>query len=369
MICQFNMNNIRILTDMGYDVEVACNFREGNTCTDLEIRNLKQYLTTHKIRYYQIDFLRNPAHIAGFLKAFRQLYDLCQNTRYQFIHCHSPIGSVAARIVGHKLNIPLAYTAHGFHFYDGAPLHNWLIYYPLEYFLSNWTKVLITITDEDFKRVNHKFRAQYIVRTHGIGINVRDYILDGTQRQLTRARIRTELGLLESDKMLLSVGELINRKNHKAIITALQQMNCPHLKYYICGIGDKLDFYKSFVKKCGMEQQVFFLGFRNDIRDLCASCDLFVFPSRQEGMPVALMEAMASGAPVLCSDVRGNRELIRDPDRRFPTTDLNCIINKLVKWENGEFDCFSSKDRRNLQPYDIRSVEKEIRDAYQKMEQ
>lgn len=118
-----------------------------------------------------------------------------------------------------------------------------------------------------------------------------------------------------------------------------------------------------------MEQQVFFLGFRNDIRDLCASCDLFVFPSRQEGMPVALMEAMASGAPVLCSDVRGNRELIRDPDRRFPTTDLNCIINKLVKWENGEFDCFSSKDRRNLQPYDIRSVEKEIRDAYQKMEQ
>lgn len=369
MIYQFNMDNIRILSDMGYDIEIACNFLDGNTCTKSEILSLKQYLDSHDFKYYQIDFVRNPVHIRGFLKAYNQLYHLCQNKKYHFIHCHSPIGGVISRIVGHRMNIPVAYTAHGFHFFDGAPLHNWMLYYPLELFLSKWTKVLITINEEDYLRVKNRFHAQYILYIRGIGININAYAMDEHKRQLTRNRIRAKLGLVESEKMLLSVGELTDRKNHEIVLNALKQINCPELKYYICGIGDKLNSYKQFVKEHGIEKQVIFLGFRNDLRDLYASCDLFVFPSRQEGMPVALMEAIASGAPVICSNIRGNNELIRDADRRFPATDINCLVNKLVKWQNGELDCFSAQDRINLQPYDISNIENDIRNAYQKMEQ
>ena len=150
MIDQFNMPNIVLLQKLGYQVDVACNFIEGNTCSDERVAELKQKLQDMHVRCCQIDFARNIKHMGQNMRALRQVEGLMKQNGYVFCHCHSPIGGVVARIAGHRTKTKVIYTAHGFHFYQGAPVMNWLVYYPVEKMLSRWTDVLITINHEDY---------------------------------------------------------------------------------------------------------------------------------------------------------------------------------------------------------------------------
>ena len=159
MIDQFNMPNIALLQKLGYEVDVACNFIEGNTCSDARVAELKQKLQDMHVHCYQIDFARNIKHMGQNMRALRQVEGLMKQNGYVFCHCHSPIGGVVARIAGHRTKTKVIYTAHGFHFYQGAPVMNWLVYYPVEKVLSRWTDVLITINHEDYARAKKKFNA------------------------------------------------------------------------------------------------------------------------------------------------------------------------------------------------------------------
>ena len=164
MIDQFNMPNIQLLQELGYEVHVACNFEKGSTCTQERIQNLKQRLEHMGVEYFQIDFSRNVLRVNEIWKAYRQVERLLEKEKYSFIHCHSPIGGAVGRIAAHKTHTKVIYTAHGFHFYKGAPLHNWLIYYPIEKWLSRYTDVLITINKEDYQRAKKKFHAKKTVK-------------------------------------------------------------------------------------------------------------------------------------------------------------------------------------------------------------
>ena len=183
---------------------------------------------------------------------------------------------------------------------------NWLLYYPVEWGLSYWTDVLITINKEDFERAHKTFHAKRIVHIPGVGVDVegiRSLIVNKEEK-------RNELRLQENDVMLLSVGELIPRKNHELVIRALKQINDARYKYFICGQGELKDYLLNLAKELGVENQVKLLGFRNDVWELCKVADIYIFPSHQEGLSVALMEAIASGIPILCSEIRGNIDLV-----------------------------------------------------------
>ena len=142
MIDQFNMSNIDILLSLGYEVHVACNFEQGNTCTKDKINQLKNKLEELNVKYYQIDFTRSVYNIFQDIKAYKQVKKIMVENKYKFIHCHSPIGGVIGRLVCKNTKTKCIYTAHGFHFYKGAPLLNWLIYYPIEKWLSRIIKYL-----------------------------------------------------------------------------------------------------------------------------------------------------------------------------------------------------------------------------------
>ena len=94
--------------------------------------------------------------------------------KYQFIHCHSPIGGVLGRLAAHKYHIPVIYTAHGFHFFQGAPKKNWLLFYPVEWLLSFWTDTLVTINREDYDRAKKHMHAKRILYVPGVGVNLGD---------------------------------------------------------------------------------------------------------------------------------------------------------------------------------------------------
>lgn len=151
MIDQFNVPNIRLIQNMGYEVHVACNFLEGNTCDRKQIRKLLRIMKKMAVVCHQWDCPRSIRPVWGCIRAYRQLCTLMEKHAFVWMHCHSPIGGALARIAAHRQNIRVIYTAHGFYFYRGAPLRNWIFYYPAEKMLARWTDVLIVVNKEDYQ--------------------------------------------------------------------------------------------------------------------------------------------------------------------------------------------------------------------------
>ena len=263
--------------------------------------------------YYDIPFERNPFK-AGNLTAYKKLKQIIDTGHYDIIHCHTPVGAALARLAARearKKGTRVIYTAHGFHFYKGAPLINWLIFYSVERWLAHDTDVLITINQEDYQRAQH-FKAGKVVYVPGVGVDLKKFHVDVTDK----ADKRKELGLAADDFVLLSVGELIPRKNHQVVLRALgrlqEQGKLGNIQYLICGQGAKIDELKALAKSLDIADHVHFLGYRRDIPDICSASDVFMFMSLQEGLPVALMEAMACGLPAVCTSIRGNTDLIEN---------------------------------------------------------
>ena len=293
-VSHFEKNDIKILQELGYEVVVASNF-EG----------YKGELEELNVEKLDIPFTRSPISLKN-IKAFFKLNKYLKENKVSLIHCHTPVGGVAGRIIGKLNKIPrIIYTAHGFHFFDGAPKINWIVYYPIEKTLSKFTDTLITINKEDYERAK-TFYTKKVEYIPGVGIDVEKI----QNIKVNREQKRKELGLSMDDIVLLSVGELSSRKNHIIPIRALAKIKNKKIKYLIAGVGSLEEYLKEEIKKLGLEDRVKLLGYRNDIYELCKIADLFIFPSKQEGLPVALMEALACGLPILCSDIRGNRDLI-----------------------------------------------------------
>lgn len=311
MIGLFNMENLELLQTLGAEVHVACNFEDRSIWTEEKVENFKEIIKERNIKFFQVDYARSPYDIRKIIKAFHQLYKIAEEEQYDLIHCHAPVSSVISRMVGHALKIKVMYTAHGFHFYKGAPKKNWLLYYPIEKVMSLWTDVLVTICKEDYKRASEKFSCKKIIYIPGIGIDVKK-IEDIYFGEIDRASKRNEFGIEESDFVVLSVGELNRNKNHEVIIKAIKRMQSQNIKYLICGHGELKEYLERLIHENKLDNQVKLLGYRNDILALLKIADVYAHPSLREGISVAIMEAMASGKPVVCGNIRGNRDLIDD---------------------------------------------------------
>ena len=297
---QFEMNNVRLLQEKGYEVHYASNF-DMPSYGDNNDR-----LKGTGIRCHQIAFAREPWNRKN-MSAVRELTALIRREGFHLLHCHTPMGAACARLAAARAGLQnVIYTAHGFHFFDGAPKKNWLIYYPVEKFLSRYTDSLLLINREDYVRARRKFSARHTDLLPGVGIDI-EAVRRGSAES---AGLREELGILRTQRVLLTAGEMIPRKNQALLLEVLRRLNDPSLTLVILGHGKLRDELQARAKALGVEQQVLFPGYRTDVFRFYGMADLFLFPSLQEGLPVAVMEAMAAGLPVLASAVRGNRDLI-----------------------------------------------------------
>ncbi len=291
------------------------------------------------------------------------------------VHCHSPAGGVLARLAAHKRGIRAIYTAHGFHFYQKAPLKNWLLYYPAEKLLARWTDVLVTVNREDYCFARRYLGAGRVCYLPGVGV---DTELFGQQASDAEKReFRLTYGLPQDAAVLLSVGELSGRKNHRLALEAVRRLSAAgelfgqKVCYLICGQGPKQKELVCQAKALEIADDVRLAGYQEDVRTFYQNADIFVFPSIQEGLPVALMEAMASGLPCVVSDIRGNRELIRRKFR-FPLDTgapqemagrLALLIrDPRLRREEGR------RNQKKVQRYDREAVQKKMFAIYQSME-
>ena len=369
MIDQFNMPNILLMKEMGYEVDVATNFIEGSTCSDEKIAALKETLKGMNVRCFQIDFSRNVLNIGENIKAYKQTKKIIKENNYTLIHSHSPIGGFLSRIAARKARkraTKVIYTAHGFHFYKGAPLMNWLIFYPIEKTCSRWTDVLVTITHEDYQLAQKKMYAKKVIYVPGVGIDTAVFAPSEEDAAINVSK-REELGLAMTDIVMLSVGELNKNKNHEIVIRAMAQLGRKDLHYVIAGRGVLNQHLEQLAQELGVSSQLHLLGFRTDVKELFKMADFFAHPSFREGLSVAVMEAMANGLPIICSEIRGNTDLIEDNKGGYlfkpaeQETAYNALKNIV---ENSSRKVMGMHNLKKAEELDVKAVLEVMRGIY-----
>lgn len=350
--------HIEMLVQEGNHVDIACNYKE------LALDNVYNELSCN---LYQIDFSRSPLSKDN-IKAYKQLKRLIECGNYDIVHCHTPNASVITRLVCRKSRnrdgLKVFYTAHGFHFYKGAPKLNWMIYYPVEKFCSHLTDKLITINKEDYALAKSKFKTKEICYIPGVGINLSRF----DNVQVDRNTKRREIGVPKDAFLLFSVGELNENKNHQIVIKALEKLNNPNIHYAIAGIGEGHDDLLKLAHNIGVYEQVHLLGYRKDIPELNCISDVFCFPSIREGLGLAAIEAMACGVPVVAADNRGTRTFILDGENGFlcrndSVDEFVMALTKLITDYELRIK-FSTEGMKTVRDYSESNVLREITKIY-----
>ena len=361
MIDQFNIPNIKLLQELGYHVDVVADYTNPGNISKERSEDLKRRLNEIGAKPIDIPVPRsiNPFAVS---KAYKLVKKLITTEHYDLIHCHSPIGGAITRIAAkkeRKNGTKVIYTAHGFHFYSGAPLKNWFIFYPIEKVLSKYTDVLITINKEDYKRATDKFKAKKTVYVPGIGVDTEKFAAT-----YNGDAVRKEYGIKDSDIMLLSVGELNDNKNHEVVIRALAKLQTKPY-YVIVGKGTKESYLNELIKKLGLEKQVILAGFHENVPDYYDAADAYIFPSFREGLSVALMEAMASALPVACSKIRGNTDLIDEKGGFFfEPENVDSVAESLEKILKADKKAMGNYNLEKIKNFDLSVVNNAMDEAY-----
>lgn len=302
-ILTFHLPYLKYFYDQGYEVHVAC---AGNS--DIPYCHVK----------HSIPFERSPFRLSN-IKSLFMLKAIMDKNQYALIHCHTPVGGVIGRLAAvgaRKKDTRVLYTAHGFQFYKGGPVKDWIIYYTVEKIMARFTDVLITINQEDYDvAIQKKFKAKEIKKIDGIGLEIEKFQVRDSSKSIED--IKKSIGLDKEDFILLCVGELNKNKNQMFLLEVIKNLRSDKdlsspIKLVLAGSGIWVDLLKIKVKELGIAEYVIFLGYRNDIPELLSMTDIAVSASLREGLPFNLLEAMAAGKPVVATDVRGHRDLVKN---------------------------------------------------------
>jgi len=301
MMYLFLMPHIKNLAH-SYDIDVAC-----STAKEFKSKNYEKIIREKlpkNSNYFNISSDRSPYSFNN-IKGFKELRLIIKNGDYDMVWTNEPVMGVISRLASYKFQkngLKVMYLSHGYHFFKGAPIKSW-IYYPVEKLCSYMTDIFVVINWEDFNFTKKHFSNE-VFHIDGIGLNVakfRDALVDYKSK-------RQSIGISEDEIIILSVGELMTRKNHEVIIKAIAKVNNSKIKYVICGVGNRFKFLEKLVIKLDITEKVQFIGLRDDIPELLKVSNIFAHPSRREGLGIAPLEAMASGLPIITSKSQGIKD-------------------------------------------------------------
>ncbi|TLS35785.1 glycosyltransferase family 4 protein [Pseudalkalibacillus caeni] len=315
-----------------------------------------------------------PVHRSPFKKqnltAYKQLASIINKNEYKVIHCHTPMGGVLTRLAAiksRKTGTKVLYTAHGFHFCKGAPLQNWMLYYPIEKVLASITDCLITINEEDYNIASQNFSTKKIELVHGVGVNVESFFQAPCGEKIS---LRNEMDFSNEDFILFYAAEFNKNKNQSLLIKALAEVKgrIPHVKLVLAGDGPLINACKTLARQYGVFEMVRFLGFKEDIKPFLKISDLAVASSLREGLPVNIIEAMSCGLPVIATKNRGHFELVLDKVNGYivPPQDYKLFGVKIQELYQSEKlrEQMGYESKKRVQKYSLNAVGKELSRIY-----
>ncbi|WBW98947.1 glycosyltransferase family 4 protein [Oceanirhabdus sp. W0125-5] len=353
----FLIPHIKMLIDKGNIVDVACNIDKP----------INEELINKGVKVYEIPYQRNPFRIKN-LKALELLKEIQQNEQYDIIHVHTPVAAFYTRILKLKFpNVKMVYTAHGFHFCKGAPIINWLLYYPAEIIAARWTDALITINEEDYNNgVKLGIKGGQVHKINGVGV-------EGIRIEHSNTYVRKELGIKKDDLVLTVVAELNKNKNHIQVIKAMRVLKEENkdIKVLFVGEGKLRRYLERKINKYGLESNIMLLGFRNDVISIIKESDVVGLFSKREGLPRSIMEAMMCGKPIIATDNRGCRELVEDNVNGYivDISDIKETVNKirLLYKDKEKITKMGNQSKIKFERYRIKKILKNLEIIYSKV--
>lgn len=354
-VSNFVYPNSIVLHEMGFEIFMI---RSRKYASEIKCENAP-------IKFIEAPVYRSIFDFRNIINAYKKINNAIEELGIEYIHCNTPIGGFLGRVCGKRCKVKkVIYTAHGFHFYKGAPFLNWLVFYPIERFLARWTDVLLVMNEEDFL-ISKKFKLRksgMIHKVSGVGIDLKKI-----QDASVLNDIKDELKIENESVLCISMGDLIKRKNYQIAIKAFKKLP-DNVHYLICGKGPEFKNLQELAKSLGIQNRIHFLGFRTDIVSLLKQSDIFILSSLQEGLPRSLMEAMACGLPCVVSNIRGNVDLIEDNYNGYlcnpkKADDYANAISMLVK-DTNQRDAMGIENSKRIFRYDVSSVVKELSEIY-----
>ena len=357
----FHIPYLKWFKENGYEVHVASNGEETIEYCD---------------KHFNLNFARFPIKLQN-IKVYQELKSIIEENKYEIVHSHTPVGGVLARLAvkcaKRKYKIRNIYTAHGFHFYKGASMLNWLIFYPIEKILSKYTDDLITINKEDYEIAKKKFKAKNIYYVPGVGVN-----LDKFNKKLSneqKEELCNQIGISQENYIILYVAELSKRKNQMMLIQAVREVIKENnkIKLILVGSGPEEEKYKKVIEKENLQENIKLLGYRKDVPNLMQITDLYISTSTQEGLPVNIMEAMAVPLPIIATDCRGNRDLIENGTKGYIVKigDIIALKEKIMQLNTNpkEAEKFRERVLIDCQKFKIDNIVKVMEEIYLRKEE
>lgn len=360
---QHNKANIKALKEIGAIIYLAANF---GTDTPRE-KNNTQFVA--ECKRDGINIIDIPFRRGGFITNIFQipvLNKFLKREKFDIVHVHTETGGFMLRLsclIQSKCNTKFVYTPHGMSFWKGSSLKSQLVYRPLERWICSAMDMNLGMNMEEVENLEqwNKRTAHYV---HGVGLDVAR--MQNPVR--SREQMCEEFGLTESDKFIASIGELDDNKNHITVIKALATLGRKDFKYVVCGVGPNKDMLLAEAEHMGLKENVILAGYRSDIPDVLNAADIFVFPSFHEGMPVSALEAMACGLPIICSEIRGNVDIIREGDNGylFQPSDVETLARKLeyLLDDAEKRKVMGLKNKENVKDFSLESVTEELKRIY-----
>lgn len=355
----FLIPHIKFLINQGHEVDVACNI-----VSEIDTKIIELGCKVHNIEFQRIPLKKDN------YKAYKKIGEIVKREGYELVHTHTPIASFLVRLAcKSNLKVKILYTAHGFHFMKGAPLKNWLLYYPMEKIAARWTDGIITINDEDYilakKLTLRKFNSVY--KVNGVGIDMDKYQPASNNE---KCELRKKYGYKEEDFILFYAAELNYNKHQDLLINSVNILKdkIPNVKLLLAGVGNLEEKYKNQVNDLQITQNVDFLGYCTEVHNFLRISDVGVSSSIREGLPVNVMEAMATGLPLVVTNCRGNADLVNNNVNGYVVG-----IDNIEQFANAIEGLYNSEDLRNqfgqinielVKKYSIDNIKMEMNKIY-----
>jgi glycosyltransferase involved in cell wall biosynthesis len=287
---------MRAIRARGHEVVGAC--AEGPLLSDVRAEGF---------RVIPILFVRRLSPLAHF-RAFRSLVAILREERPDIVHAHMPISGFLARLAAHIAGVPkIAYTCHGFLFnHASSSLPRRVLSVVMEWIAAQVTDVFLTVSEAEAHDASH---LHITAHAEAVG-NGRDPAVF-RPNSVAREQIRAELGVPPDRVVIIAVSRLVWHKGYPELAAAMRSV--PEAELWV--VGERLESDRgadmaALLRAAGLGYRLRMLGYRTDIPALMAAADIFTLPSRFEGLPMSVIEAMLTGLPVVATDVRGPAEQV-----------------------------------------------------------